>query len=323
MKRKAKFALITAGAIVGVWLGLRWMAEPESNYVPPSGVRKKNPGANNVQRTVYEPRHFADGEVSQYSIRIERGFLKSPVGDCTFTAHRLDADGSARWRFTLKGGALLGLVHYDATSIVNAAFTHTREYHTVQKDLASRRVDLVFDEKNRVCRRSLNGEPAGEVPTEAYTLDPLSIIFKFREMDLGQSGEFSSAVSDGKATFAVKAKVIGREQIKIGGKTYQAILVEPDLGELRGIFRKEEGAKLQIWFSADRHQVALRIKTKIKHGTFIADLENYQRPASPSTVATTPRLITLIIRLGFITFIAGFFLKGISNRPEVETKNFQ
>jgi hypothetical protein len=139
-------------------------------------------------------------------------------------------------------------------------------------------VDLAFDEKNRVCKRSLNGNPQGEVPTEAHTLDPLSIIFKFREMDLWTDGEFSGAVCDGKATFAVKAAVIGKEKIKIGEKTYETILVQPDLGEMRGIFRKEEGAKLQIWLSADAHQTVLRIKTKIKNGTFIADLENYQRP---------------------------------------------
>ena len=115
------------------------------------------------------------------------------------------------------------------------------------------------------------------MPTEAHTLDPLSIIFKFREMDLGQSDEFSSAVCDGKATFNAKVKIIGPEKIKIGDKIYETILVEPDLGEMRGIFRKEEGAKLQIWLSAATHQTVLRIKTKIKHGTFIADLENYQR----------------------------------------------
>ena len=61
-------------------------------------------------------------------------------------------------------------------------------------------------------------------------------------------------------------------------ETYKAILVEPDLGNLRGIFKKDPSAKLQIWLSDDSHRTALRIKTKIKHGTFIADLVDYQRP---------------------------------------------
>jgi hypothetical protein len=277
VKRAALIGIIALAGFVFLWQLLAWMSKTESNYRPPRAGENLEDNATQTVTEIYQPRHFADGEVSQYKIRVQKGFVVLPVGSCTFTAQLIDTNGPARWRFTLKGGALAGLIHYDATSIVNAAFTHSREYHTVQKDLASRKVNLAFDEKNRVCKRSLNGNPQGEVPTEAHTLDPLSIIFKFREIDLEQSDEFSSAVCDGKATFNAKVKIIGPEKIKIGDKIYETILVEPDLGKMRGIFRKEEGAKLQIWLSADTHQTVLRIKTKIKHGTFIADLENYQR----------------------------------------------
>lgn len=278
-KRKALIAaaLAVAGG-VALLVGLNWSAETDSNYVPPAADPNATKPKGVAEPQEYMPQFFCDGEVSEYSIRIERGLLKSPVGQCTFAAERIDHNGTTAWRFTLKGGALLGLVNYDATSIVNAHFNHTIEYHTVQKDLASRKVDLMFDAAKRICRRTLNGEPAGEVATEPHTLDPLSIIFKFREMNLAQPGDFSSAVSDGKATFTSKVTVVGKEEITIGDRKFDAILVEPDLGNMRGIFRKEENAKLQIWLSADAHQTALRIKTKIKHGTFIADLKNYTRP---------------------------------------------
>ena len=133
-------------------------------------------------------------------------------------------------------------VQYDARSIVNGAFTHSIEYHTVQKDRASRKVDLTFDEKTHKVKRLLNGNPNGETATEKNTLDPLSIIFKFREMDLDQPGEVQSHVSDGKKTFPAKITVIGKEEIKIGDQTYQSILVEPDLGEMRGVFNKDPDA---------------------------------------------------------------------------------
>ena len=54
--------------------------------------------------------------------------------------------------------------------------------------------------------------------------------------------------------------------------------MEPDLGQLRGVFQKDPDAKLQIWLSDDSHRAVLRIRTKVKHGTFIADLADYQRP---------------------------------------------
>ena len=82
---------------------------------------------------------------------------------------------------------------------------------------------------------------------------------------------------DGKATFPAKVTVVGKDEIKIGERTIKAILVEPNLGNLRGIFKKDPDPKLQIWLSDDAHRVLLRIKTKIKPGIFIANLANYQR----------------------------------------------
>ena len=78
----------------------------------------------------------------------------------------------------------------------------------------------------------------------------------------------------------MKVNVIGPEKIKIGDRDFDTILVEPDLGNLRGVFNKDPKAKLQIWLSADDRRVPLRIRTKIARGNFITELEDYQRPDS-------------------------------------------
>ncbi len=261
---------------------MAWLGKTESTYHQPRpGMRyEKNETQASLppKSLIYEPHHFANGEVCFYKVRVVKGILTLPAGKVTFRANKIDQNGTALWEFTLKGGAIGGLVKYDATSVVNTTFTHSREYHTIQTDLSSRKVDLVFDEKTRQCKRSLDGKPDGQVETEASTFDPLSIIFKFREQSLENAGEFSSAVCDGKATFPSKLTVIGKQEIQIGEKTFQAILVEPDLGQLRGVFKKDPEAKLQIWLSDDDRRVPLRIKTKIKHGTFIADLAEYKLP---------------------------------------------
>ena len=278
MKRAALIGIIFLSGLVSLWLLLAWLGKTESNYkIPPSNTRLEKNATQPQLNTTYQPRSFTNGEVSIYKVRVEKGFLKFPAGKVTFTADLLDFNGTDQWQFSLKGGAIGGLVKYNVTSKVNTLFTHSLEYHTVQTDLASRKVDLIFDEKAHRCRRSLNGNPDGEVETEGSTYDPLSIIFKFREMNVDQPGEFSGAVCDGKAMFPVTVTVVGPEEIKIGEKTFQTILVEPDLGNLRGVFRKDPNAKLQIWLSDDDYRTPLRIKTKIKHGTFIADLEDYKR----------------------------------------------
>ncbi len=280
MKRAALIGIITLTSMISLWLLLAWMGKTESTYRQPRpGMRYENNATKTkvpLKPLIYQPQHFADGETCSYKVRIEKGFLTLPAGKVAFGAKKINLNGTLGWKFTLKGGAIGGLVQYDATSVVNATFTHSLEYHTIQTDLSSRKVNLVFDEKARLCKRSLDGKPDGQVETEASTFDPLSIIFKFRELDLKNAGEFSCAVCDGKATFPAKITVVGKQEIKIGEKSFQTILVEPDLGQLRGVFKKDPNAKLQIWLSDDDRRAPLRIRTKIKHGTFIADLEKYE-----------------------------------------------
>ncbi|MDE2680164.1 MAG: DUF3108 domain-containing protein [Verrucomicrobiota bacterium] len=273
MKRTALIGTIVLSFLACLWLLLAWLSETESNYKP---ADTNSTAPNAVPTAVYQPHSFTAGEVAIYKIKL----TGITLGKCTFRAELLDDNGTAQWRFTLKGGAAGGLVSYDATSLVNSTFNHSISYHTVQKDAASRVVDLEFDEKNLKVKRRLNGNSDGEADTKPNTLDPISVIFKFRELDLTQTGSVASHVSDGKGTFPVKVNVIGPQKIKIGDREFNAILVEPDLGNLRGVFNKNPEAKLQIWLSADAHRVPLRIRTKIGRGNFITELEDYQRPDS-------------------------------------------
>ena len=278
VKRASLIGIILGASVISLWLLLAWLGKTESNYRQPEpgaryGIPNKIKQTNSTPR-VYQPTRFADGELSTYKIKL----FALPIGKCTFSAKLVDQNATSQWHFEMHAGANGLPIQYDARSIVNADFTHSIEYHTVQKDRASRKVDLAFDEKTQRVKRLLNDNPNGEIDTEENTLDPLSIIFKFREMDLDQPGEVQNHVSDGKKTFPAKITVIGKEEIKIGDQIYQAILVEPDLGEMRGVFNKDPDAKMQIWLSDDAHRVPLRIKTKISIGRFTMELEKYGRP---------------------------------------------
>ena len=182
MKRAALIGIISLTGLFSLWLLLAWLGKTESTYHQPRpGMRFEGKGENDSApktTAVYRPRHFTAGEVGHYQVRVEKGFLKMPAGKVTFAAQQIDHNGTTAWQFTLKGGALGGLVQYDARSIVNAQFTHSLEYHTVQKYLASRNVVLQFDPQQQRCLRQLNGNPDGVVDTEPSTFDPLSIIFK-------------------------------------------------------------------------------------------------------------------------------------------------
>lgn len=73
-----------------------------------------------------------------------------------------------------------------------------------------------------------------------------------------------------------RAKVVKREEIKVGGVTYDTFLVEPEMENIGGVFEKSRNAKLQIWVTADNRRIPLRIKSKVKVGSFVAELVSYE-----------------------------------------------
>jgi len=107
------------------------------------------------------------------------------------------------------------------------------------------------------------------------TFDPLSVFYAFRLHDLDTQLEYSIPLTDGKKCILGKAKVIKREEIKVGSVTYDAFLVEPKMENIGGVFEKSRDAKLQIWVTADNRRIPLRIKSKVKVGSFVADLVSY------------------------------------------------
>lgn len=120
-----------------------------------------------------------------------------------------------------------------------------------------------------------DGEEREPISIMPGTFDPLSVFYAFRLHDLDTQLEYSIPLTDGKKCILGKAKVIKREEIKVGSVTYDAFLVEPKMENIGGVFEKSRDAKLQIWVTADNRRIPLRIKSKVKVGSFVADLVSY------------------------------------------------
>jgi hypothetical protein len=230
--------------------------------------------------TGFQPRSFIAGERAEYTLR----FAKAPIGTCVFKVAPRASSPGAPWRFSLRLTAMGGTFAYEANATVDPSFTRTLGYQNTEViPLRGRRtVRLVFDDANRTVRRHLNGRPQGaltNLPPICY--DPLSMIYAFREMDFNTGQTVRWIVTDGKSQYNMSARVKRREEIRIGKQTFRAILVEPDLGNFRGVFNKGDGSKLQIWFSDDAYTLPLRLRFKSPIGEITADNTKYRRPAPP------------------------------------------
>ena len=83
------------------------------------------------------------------------------------------------------------------------------------------------------------------------------------------------SVADGKKLIKGTGKIIKKQKIKIAGKSYNTLLVEPEMEGVSGVFKKSKKSKLQIWVTDDKRRIPVRIKSKVTVGSFVANLVSY------------------------------------------------
>lgn len=117
-----------------------------------------------------------------------------------------------------------------------------------------------------------DGEPRHGVDLVPGTVDPLSVLYAFRIRTLETGKVLEVPVSDGKKLTHGTARVVDREEITVHGQVYDCFVVEPDLKDLGGVFRKSPGASMRIWVTADELRLPVRVRSKVVVGYFTADL---------------------------------------------------
>jgi hypothetical protein len=104
------------------------------------------------------------------------------------------------------------------------------------------------------------------------TFDPLSVLYAYRLMPLREQAVVEVPVSDGKKAVMGKVRVTGREKIRVKDRDYHTWVLEPDLKDLGGVFRKSKGAKVRIWVTDDERRVPVKLTSKVVVGNFVAEL---------------------------------------------------
>ncbi|MDY6789815.1 MAG: DUF3108 domain-containing protein [Thermodesulfobacteriota bacterium] len=104
------------------------------------------------------------------------------------------------------------------------------------------------------------------------SFDPLSIFYYSRMCDFNNQIILQRPVTDGKKCVIGTGEVIKRETIKLKTGKYDTYLLQPELKDLSGVFRKSENATIKIWLTADKRKIPVRIKSNIVIGSFVGEL---------------------------------------------------
>jgi predicted DNA-binding antitoxin AbrB/MazE fold protein len=163
-------------------------------------------------------------------------------------------------------------------AFADGGMTHSLLFKNIQDGKKKRNITLNFDWDNRQAHYSNFDERRDPLSIPPGTFDPLSVFYAFRLVDLKEGEEIKVPVTDGRKCIVGRAKVIKREKIKVKDTLIDTFLVEPDLGQLKGVFEKSKNAKLQIWVTADGASIPVRVKSEVLVGSFTAELVSLTRP---------------------------------------------
>ena len=145
----------------------------------------------------------------------------------------------------------------------------------------------VFDSENQTVRyiNNLNGENRAPVDILPGTFDPLGIVFFTRSLDFDVGDRLVAPTSNGKeflyTVIHVKEKVVKRFRY---GKR-EAFVLEPDIKDLGGVFKRSPDGNLRFFMSADDEKLPLRMESEVAVGKFWAELVAVSKPEPEESVA--------------------------------------
>ncbi len=116
------------------------------------------------------------------------------------------------------------------------------------------------------------GKRKKPIAIQPGTVDPLALIFAIRTRELSVGQILEIPITDGKKCIVAKARVSGREQLFLNGKTIDTYVVLPDTERLLDAAERRSRADLKIWFSVDEKRLPVQIQSRLPVGSFFFKL---------------------------------------------------
>ena len=221
---------------------------------------------------------FCPGEKMTFEVKwafIPAGKVTLEVLPC----EKLDGLPVLHFLFTAKTSKLVDAfykVRDRIESFADINLTHSLLYKKRHEGNKSVRESTVtFDWKKKEARYTNSENETGSIQIDENTFDPLSVYYAFRVEKPNKNNEIIVRVTDGKKLIKATGKIIKKQKIKVAGKSYNTLLVQPEIEGVSGVFKKTKNSKLRIWVTDDKRRIPVRIKSAVTVGSFVADLIAY------------------------------------------------
>jgi hypothetical protein len=147
-------------------------------------------------------------------------------------------------------------------------------YRKLQDEGGRKRDEVItFDRAGGVARYTNFGKPGGEVEVPEDVHDPLSVLFAVRYGPPLLAGERRAIpVTDGRRLVDVDVHVVGQETVGVPAGRFQAWRLEPETGDLGGVFQRSRNSRLEVWLADDPVRTPIQMRGSVRVGTFAGEL---------------------------------------------------
>jgi hypothetical protein len=136
-----------------------------------------------------------------------------------------------------------------------------------------------FEPADSLVRWWDDGREKPPLVVEPRVQDVLSAGYKARLLPMAVGDTFAIRTHDVNKTYDLMVMVHARETVETPAGAFDCFKVEPVLRS-GGLFKKEKGARVFVWVTADHRRIPVQMQSKVSFGTITAVMESYHPPSS-------------------------------------------
>jgi len=231
---------------------------------------------------------FSPGETLSYDLK----WSVFHVGYATMEVHGIeDYEGEPAWHFSfqVRTNSFADAFFKVRTRIdtwVSEDLSRTLFYREKKREGKTRRdIEVTFDWEKREAVYFNFGEARDPlVLPEGPVLDPVGAVYHFRAIPPEKGETYVFSVTDGKKVVTVSLPVDNEKRIKVKAGKFDTFKIQPETGELGGVFEKSDDSEVNLWFASDEPIYPVQVEGEVTVGSFWARLKKAEvKRAEPTT----------------------------------------
>jgi hypothetical protein len=135
-----------------------------------------------------------------------------------------------------------------------------------------RNTSAFFEESTARYVNNRSGEEREPVDILPGSFDPVGIVFFVRSLDFDVGDTLVIPTSNGKEFFYTVVRVVDKVKRKFLIGKREAYVLEPDIKDVGGVFKRSPDGSIRFFFSADDEKLPLRMESEVAVGKFWAEL---------------------------------------------------